>query len=111
MDALLGPRHRTVAPRGLAHLGAIGDAWFQALDQSLQAVGPRTLAVQVLGVHVGDDRLWLQIAAANDPFVSFVVCVHATTTLSQVQAALRALPSVPHPFEVIRVGADPLLRG
>jgi hypothetical protein len=110
MDALVSSRRRTGPPRGVARLGVVGDAWFQALDRSVLTVGRDTFSVHVLGVHVDRDHVWLQLAAAHDPLVSFVVRVEPTTTLGDVHLALAALPSAPQPLEVVYVLAREAFR-
>ena len=105
MDAA-APSSQHLHARRVARLGATGDAWFKALDQTRLAVGPRGFVVQVHGVHVSEGHIWLQLTAANDEDVSFIVRVGAGTTLENVMATLEALPAVPAPFEVIQVDGD-----
>jgi hypothetical protein len=64
------------------------DQWFAALDQRQIGTGPRTWVAQVLGVHGGDDDLWVQIAPSVDPGATIVLHLSSATSLEE---ALRAL--------------------
>jgi hypothetical protein len=103
MDSAVTSRRRTPA-RGLARLGASGDAWFKALDHAVLTMGPESHPVQVLGIHLSDGHIWIQLAATDDPHLNFVVRVDTTHTINEVKATLRALPGIPEPLAIIRVG-------
>jgi hypothetical protein len=98
----------TTSPRAgndPARLSA-ADHWFAALDQRQIGTGPRTWVVQVLGVHGGDDDLWVQIAPSVDPGATIVLHLSSETP---VEEALRALehraPNVDRKPDIIDLSA------
>lgn len=104
MSGVLLPRRGFGEPGRLARRGLAGDRWFTALDGTVLAVGPEPRRLRVLGVHVDDVYVWIQLAASDDPDMSFVVRVGDHTTPGEVAAALRALPGEPEPLTIVEIG-------
>ena len=82
------------------------DDWFLALDQRLIGAGSNGWVAQVLGIHTERKHLWIQIAAAHNPWVSLVLRVSASTGLNDVLSALKhRRPAEETRLEVIDLSA------
>ena len=64
------------------------DRWFRGLDQKRIGNGLREWVVQVTGIHVDGNNVWIQIADVDN--IGGSILLHVSTTTS-VQRALRAL--------------------
>ena len=70
------------------------DRWFRALDQRLIYLGVREWLVQVTGVYVDNDDVWVQIAdgsrGGGSAGGSIVLRVSSTTSIEQAVRLLTA---------------------
>ena len=69
------------------------DRWFRALDQRLIYLGIREWLVQVTGVYVDNDDVWIQIADGSRAGGSIVLRVSSTTSIEQAVRLLTARQS------------------
>ena len=66
--------------------------WFRALDQRVIRIGVREWLVQVTGIHVQGDDVWIQIADGNNGN-SILLHVTAVTPIERaVHALARRVP-------------------
>ncbi len=63
------------------------DRWYQALDRRQINVGPRCWRALVSGIHVHGNNLWIQIAHADNPNESLVLCVPRETSIESATSA------------------------
>jgi len=84
-------------------LGLDADAWFFALDNRVLQMGTDTCVAQVLGIHISDTGLWIQLACATDAAMAVVLVVSATTRLDDVLDRLRTDPPSGNPLEIIQL--------
>ncbi len=101
MSRLVLPRPESGVPRRMALRGEAGDRWFSALDGAWIAIGPNDHQIAVLGVHLSEHHIWIQVAVEDQPDCSFVIRVDDATTFDLVKHALGALPDVPQPLTVV----------
>ncbi len=63
------------------------DRWYQALDRRQINVGPRCWRALVSGIHVHGNNVWIQIAQADNPNESLVLCVPRETSIESATTA------------------------
>lgn len=81
--------------------GSDADAWFSALDDRTIELGPATCIARVLGIHIGADGLWIQLACEGTAETSVVVHVTSATRVEEVLHRLKVDPPVGRPLEVL----------
>jgi hypothetical protein len=86
------------------------DHWFRALDQRQLRVGVRDWIVQVTGIYIDADHVWIQIADGFRRGASTVLHVSSTTSVEDAVEALAARAckvSRSHPLVVDLVVESP----
>jgi hypothetical protein len=76
--------------RGFRH--DLVDCWFRALDQRRIETETYCWIAHVIGVHLADGEVWIQIAPVNTPEHSLVLHVTESTSIDLAVTALRTVP-------------------
>jgi hypothetical protein len=85
------------------------DQWFRALDHRKIYVGLSEWLVQVTGIYVDENAVWIQISDRLRPGGSVVLRVSSTTSIDQAVRALTARgreSGVAHPIVVSALAAS-----
>lgn len=79
------------------------DRWFRALDQRPISVGLQEWQLQVTGIWVEGDEVWIQLADGSASGASILLHVDSATSIEQAIRALRGRGGVYGHPEIVSV--------